>query len=132
MIKIILMKKSFDPGQALFREGESGQEAYLIRSGYVSITKHDGTREVELATRGPGEIIGEMALIDESPRSATVTAKGGAVEVEIITRSKLKEMLDPAPEALVKIIQQLLTRLRDANELAAMYAPDSMNKPGGQ
>ena len=119
MLKIILLKKRFANGQPLFQEREPGHEAYLIRSGYVSIWKDDAGRRVELATRGPGEIIGEMALIDNSPRSASVTAKGD-VEVEIITQKDLAGMMEQVPEPVTRILQQLLKRLRDTNELAAM------------
>lgn len=123
MIKVLLLKKVFDVGQTLFAEGESGAEAYLVRSGYVSILKQDGDRKIELATRGPGEIIGEMALIDDKPRSATVMAKT-KVEVEVITRKDLKTMMSSTPEPVVLILHQLLARLRDTNELAASYATD--------
>jgi len=118
-----LLKKVFDVGQTIFAEGENGSEAYLVRSGYVSIWKQDGARKIELATRGPGEIMGEMALIDDKPRSATVTAKT-KVEVEIITRKDLKIMMSSTPEPVVLILHQLLARLRDTNELAASYAAD--------
>ena len=124
MIKVLLLKKTFEVGQTIFKEGEQGSEAYLVRSGYVAIWKADGARRIELATRGPGEIMGEMALIDDKPRSATVTAKT-KVEAEVITRNDLKAMLSEAPEPVVLILHQLLTRLRDSNELAASYAPDN-------
>ena len=58
MLKIILLKKTFESGQTLFKEGDPGTEAYLIRAGYVSINKVEGTKTVELATRGPCEFIG--------------------------------------------------------------------------
>lgn len=123
MIKVLLLKKSFDVGQTIFAEGDTGSEAYLVRSGYVSICKQDGDQKIELATRGPGEIMGEMALIDDKPRSATVTAKT-QVEVEIITRKDLKTMMSSTPEPVVLILHQLLARLRDTNDLAASYATD--------
>ncbi|MFO7870182.1 MAG: cyclic nucleotide-binding domain-containing protein [Kiritimatiellia bacterium] len=119
MIKIMLLKKTFANGEALFKDGEPGGEACLIKKGYVSIWKMDGDRRIDLATRGPGEIIGEMALIDDSPRSASVTAKG-QVEAEVITRQDLKKMLNASPEPLIEILHQLLKRLRETNELAAM------------
>jgi CRP-like cAMP-binding protein len=123
MIKVLLMKKTFEVGQTIFTEGEPGTEAFLIRSGYVTISKMDGPKRVELATRGPGEIMGEMALIDEKPRSATLTAKT-KVEVEVITRNDLKTMLAGTPEPIALILHQVFARLRDANELAASYAPE--------
>jgi len=119
MIKIMLLKKTFETGNVIFKEGEIGNEAYLIRSGYVTIWKMEAGRVIELAARGPGEIIGEMALIEERPRSASVSAKG-KVEVEVITRTELKKMMEGVPEQLSMIIHQLMQRLRDTNELAAM------------
>jgi diguanylate cyclase len=63
-----------DAGELLFREGDSGADAYVVRSGRleVFVTRADGERR--LAERGPNEIIGEMALIDARPRSASVRA----------------------------------------------------------
>jgi CRP-like cAMP-binding protein len=122
-MKILLLKRTFRTGETIFREGEPGTEAYLIRRGYVSITKTDAGRTIELATRGPGEIIGEMALLDEKPRSATVAAKS-EVEVEVITRGDLHKLLENAPEPLVTILHQLLIRLRDTSDLAASLAAE--------
>jgi CRP-like cAMP-binding protein len=124
MLKIILLKKTFESGQVIFNEGDVGTEAYLLRSGYVTVTKLEEGKTVELATRGPGEILGEMALIDDKPRSASVIAKT-RVEAEVITRADLKDMLAHAPEPLVTILHQLLVRLRDANELAASYMAEN-------
>ena len=126
MIKLILLKRTFESGQVIFQEGDPGSEAYLIRTGYVAISKTDGTRNVELATRGPGEVMGEMALIDDKPRSATVIAKT-KVEAEIVTRADLKDMLSHVPEQLVTILHQILFRLRDANEMAASYAAQNQS-----
>lgn len=121
-IKLMLLKKVFEPGQVLFKEGDPGTEAYLVRSGYVTIWKMDEGKRVDLADRGPGEILGEMALLDDKPRSASVSAKN-RVEVEVITRADLKTMLGQTPEPLVVILHQLMSRLRDVNEMVAMYAP---------
>jgi CRP-like cAMP-binding protein len=62
-------------GTLLFTEGESGDVAYLIRSGSVEIfvTRPHGV--LTLATRGPGEIFGEMAIIDDGPRAASARAR---------------------------------------------------------
>lgn len=126
MIKLVLLRKVFQKGDVIFKEGEAGTEACLVRKGYISITKQDGARVVELATRGPGEIVGEMALLDSRPRSASVLAKT-EVEAELITRKDLDAMMATMPDTLAIIMRQMLSRLRDANELAAMYAPDPSN-----
>jgi len=108
-------------GEILFKEGESGTEAYLIKDGYVSIWKIEEGKRVNLATKAEGEIVGEMALIDDTTRSATVTAESD-VEVEIITSKELEALLSAAPQTLAAILHQLLESLRSANDMIAMYA----------
>jgi CRP-like cAMP-binding protein len=109
------------PGEDLFREGEPGSEAYLIRSGLVGIWRQEGSRRVNLAARCEGQIVGEMALLDDSPRSANVTAER-ATELSVITRSELQALLGESPGLMSTILMQLLESLRSANDLIAMYA----------
>lgn len=118
---LCLTKKKFKLGQSLFKEGEKGTDAYLIQKGYVTIWRRDGKRRVNLATRAEGEIVGEMALADDTTRSATVTAESD-VEVHIIGKQQLEFMLSMAPATLSLILHQLLESLRVANDLIAMYA----------
>ena len=65
-------------GSVLFREGESGEEMYVIQAGHVRITKRVARGERVLATLGPGEFLGEMAILNEKPRSATVRVRNSA------------------------------------------------------
>mgnify|MGYP001588641977 CR=1 FL=1 len=116
-----LEKKTFKQGEDLFKEGEQGREAYLIQNGFVSIWREQDGQKVSLATRGEGEIVGEMALIDDTVRSATVTA-GSEVEADVITREVLLGFLDQSPPVLSVILHQLLESLRSSNDLLAMYA----------
>ena len=69
-IDALMTEVTLPEGKVLMREGEIGLEAFVIESGEAVVTR-DGT---ELARRGPGMIVGEMALIDQGPRTATVTA----------------------------------------------------------
>lgn len=119
--KVVLEQRKFKQGEALFTEGEPGTEAYLITSGYVAIWRMEAGQRVSLAERGEGEIVGEMALVDEAPRSANVTAET-EVSVHIIRREQLQLLLDAAPKTLTTILHQLLESLRTANDLIAMYA----------
>lgn len=117
----VLPRKKVRKGEELFREGDPGTEAYLIHEGYVSIWREEGGQRVNLARRAAGEVVGEMALIDDMPRSASVTAEAD-LELEVITREQLHAMLDRAPESMAVILHQLLEALRSANDLIAMYA----------
>lgn len=62
------------PGQVLFREGDMGDRAYVVREGKLEVSRRVGSAEVVIAIEGPGTILGEMALIDDQPRSATIRA----------------------------------------------------------
>lgn len=121
MTDVSLETRSFGDGEKIFGEGDAGDEAYLITKGYVGVSRRENGETVALGTRAEGEIIGEMALIDEVSRSATVTAEGD-VEVQVLTKEALEQVLSGTPETLQIILRQLLESLRCANDLIAMYA----------
>ncbi len=113
--------KTFAAGKVLIREGETGKEAYLIKSGLVSITRVENGKIVNLATRSEGAVVGEMSLIDETVSSATVTAEHDTV-VEVIRQEDLESMVAASPRELQIILSQLFESLRTANDLVGMYA----------
>lgn len=119
--------RNLKKGETLFREGEEASEAYLIRKGYVSVWRIEDSKRINLATKAEGEIIGEMALIDATTRSANVTAESDAM-VEVITREQLYAELEKAPTTITVILHQLLESLRCANDLIAMYASRPVTK----
>lgn len=65
-------------GETLFDEGSPGDRAYIIQSGELEVVKATSGRDVLLAVRGPGDVIGEMSLIEDVPRTATVRARTDA------------------------------------------------------
>jgi CRP-like cAMP-binding protein len=119
--------KTFAAGEALFEEGDTGGEAYLIKTGLVGITRVESGKKVNLAARSDGSIVGEMALIDDTVRSATVTAEQETV-VEVICKDDLDAMVENVPEDLQVILSQLFESLRTANDLIGMYA----SRPAGE
>jgi len=110
--------------EIIFREGEVGDEAFLIKSGSVEIIKFDGVDYQPLATLEPPALFGEMALIDKQPRSATVRAAEDTV-LEILDQPKFIEYLRREPSAAWKLMQQLSSNLRKANEKFKIDALDS-------
>ena len=75
MLGASLRERALKRGQVLFREGDSGEEMFLVRRGSIVISKPvTGRVEQVLARIGPGDFFGEMSLFDRSPRSATVQA----------------------------------------------------------
>lgn len=65
--------REFSVGEVLFREGETGDEMFVIQNGQVRITKLVAGEQRPLATLGRGEFVGEMAILNEKPRTATAT-----------------------------------------------------------
>jgi len=103
--------KHFERGEVLFREGEAGREAYRIVSGHVEITLTEGVRTTNLGILYPGEIVGEMAMIDDKPRVATARAATATV-VEVITEENFIDAVLQDPERLKAYLGTMFERLR--------------------
>jgi CRP-like cAMP-binding protein len=101
-------------GTVLTRQGASGGIAYILASGRAEVLR-DGRR---LARLGPGDVVGELSLIDGKPRSATVTAITDLEVLEIDARD-LTRLLRKAPAVTRNLLEALAERLRQANALPA-------------
>lgn len=99
------------PGEQLFAEGDDGDRAYVVVEGEVEIVKQSADRDVLLAVRGAGEVIGEMALIEHSPRSAAVRAKG-SVKLMAIHKGQLEHLLETSLSATRAMFYTILARWR--------------------
>ena len=100
-------------GEVLFAKGDEGRELYVVRSGELQIL--DGNRVFE--TVGPGGIIGEMALIDGGPRSATVRAST-ASEVVPFDERRFLFWVQQTPHFALRVMRVMSTRLRAMNARA--------------
>lgn len=108
----ILDRRVYPAGKVIFNMDDLGHAAYLIRRGSVEIYKEQDGQAITIATCGPGEIFGEMAILTMSPRSTFARAATDC-ELVVITGSMIERMIedtDPGVRALVRI---LVTRLRD-------------------
>jgi CRP/FNR family cyclic AMP-dependent transcriptional regulator len=108
--------RSFKPGQILFHEGDPGHALYLIRSGQVKIVRiaPDG-QEILLRVAGPGECLGEMALLDDEPRSATLVALG-PVEAVLLYREAFLELVEQQPGVALAVMAELTRKVRQMSE----------------
>lgn len=98
-------------GEVIFREGERGCSAFLIERGEVEISVQRNSENVKLARRGPGEVFGEMAIIDDQPRSATVTAVRPC-QLLMITRDQLVNRIEQTDPVLRMCLRVILQRFR--------------------
>jgi signal transduction histidine kinase/predicted CoA-binding protein len=99
-------------GEILITEGEIGENAYVIMSGEIEILKESGGRTVLLAVRHAGEVIGEMSLLDQTPRFASGVAKTEC-ELLVISHESLENLLDTSPSAARVILSTITNRLRN-------------------
>lgn len=102
--------KSFRAGDVIFSAGDTGHEFYVVKSGKVSVRLGNRT----LDTLGEGEIFGEMALVDDDIRSATVVADSDCVVVPVGEKQFLF-MTSEAPYFALSVMKVLVRRLRTAN-----------------
>src|SRR5262249_31698197 len=105
-------KKQFKKGEVLIREGESGDCAYVIETGNVEILVQREGQPIQIGTRGPGSLIGEMAMIDDKPRTATVRAVDDCDVIEI-TREDFSRRVENADPVLKMVMRVITTRYRD-------------------
>src|SRR5579885_3820382 len=118
------------PGEVLFREGDAPTTAFLIESGSLRITaQRDGVPMV-LSDLGPGALVGEMAVLDDSPRSATATALEACV-LTPIDRAQFAERLQNADPVVRALLLSQLSRYRAALATFAGEAPhlESSERP---
>lgn len=111
----------FEAGETIFEEGGRGGEAYIVKSGKVRIAQ-DSSRELGMI--GPGQIIGEMAVISDMERIATATAVEETVCVAL-SRQAMKYMMDSVDMEMRTIIEFLVDYIRDATEGLDVDADES-------
>src|ERR1700722_7445435 len=105
-------KKIFRKGDVLLREGEQGDSAYVLESGSVEILIQRDGALIQIGTRGAGSIIGERAMIDDKPRTATIRALEDCHVMEI-SRDDFSRRVDSADPILKMVMRVIMTRYRD-------------------
>ncbi|HEX6510646.1 MAG TPA: cyclic nucleotide-binding domain-containing protein [Chloroflexota bacterium] len=112
--------RTFRPGQTIVQEGHTGLGLYIIQSGRVQISMHSAQGERDIRVMGPGESFGEIALLDDRPRSATATAID-ATTVVLLDKSQFLAEMRTYPEMALAMLPVLVSWLREADmKLAEM------------
>ena len=118
----------YPPGTTVIREGTAGDGLYVVVRGELEVsTSQAGSEELVLARRGPGEVLGEMSLLERAPRSATVRS---TVETEVIVLSPeaFQRLLFDRPEIGARILTTMATRLRSTE--ASLMAREKLASLG--
>jgi CRP/FNR family transcriptional regulator, cyclic AMP receptor protein len=107
--------RDFARGRPVVYERQLGDRVLIIRTGWVKVhALTDAGREVVLAFRGPGDLVGELAALDEEPRAATVSVEEDVQALTLSTRA-FKAFLASHPAVSMALLQLLGRRLRDAD-----------------
>ena len=115
----LAVPRTYNHGQAVFREGDSGDTCYVVREGCVRVTRrHSDGRIITLAELRSGEIFGELAMFGGETRSASVEALEPTRALAILS-GDVRRLLSHHPEIAVKMLEALANRLREANERLA-------------
>jgi CRP/FNR family transcriptional regulator, cyclic AMP receptor protein len=105
--------RPLDPGSVIVREGETGEEFFILGSGEASVIRGGA----ELARLGPGDFFGELSLFDPAPRNATVTAASG-VTVLALGRDAFRALLNDLPGFRESVLSGMARRLHDLDAKA--------------
>lgn len=119
--------KSVPRGTVLFRDGEKGEQMYIIQSGKVRIYKQIGDVEKTLATLGTGEFFGEMSILNNEPRSASAEVIEES-HLLVIDPRTFEAMIKSNAEISIRIMKKLTQRLREANNQISMLLVKDINQ----
>ncbi|HSG87312.1 MAG TPA: cyclic nucleotide-binding domain-containing protein [Candidatus Limnocylindrales bacterium] len=101
-------------GKVLMRQGDTGSEAFVVVSGRLAVVRSGQPLE----DRGPGEIVGEIALLSEGPRTATVTA-AERTRLLVLGHREFHALMDEQPAIRLAVLDELAVRLRSLEDVAA-------------
>jgi CRP-like cAMP-binding protein len=112
----VAVPRDFEPGQVVFREGDASDTCYIVREGHARATRtHGDGRTITLATFGPGDIFGELAMFEDELRSATVEAIELTSVVGVLG-GDMRRLMGEHPEISKRLVIALGRRLRETNE----------------
>jgi CRP/FNR family transcriptional regulator len=110
------LPRQFEPGQAVFREGDQSDTCYVVREGHArAVRSHGDGRTITLATFGPGDIFGELAMFEDERRSATVEAIETTSVIGVLGPD-MRRLMSEHPAIAVRLVIGLGRRLRETNE----------------
>lgn len=122
------LTRTYPEGQILTSEGDPGDSLLIIESGHVRVSRYSASgQEIVLAVVEAPDAIGELALIDGAPRSATVIAQS-EVTIRVVPRRAFESLLDENPEVALAVMRALATMVRETNERLADFL--SLDVPG--
>ena len=106
----------FHAGEVVFEEGSAGRQMYVVNAGQVNVLKRSHGLQVQIGVLGPGDIFGEMALVDDLPRSATVVADEEDTRLLEIDHALFIYLVGQQPAFALVVLKAMSLRLRTQYE----------------
>lgn len=119
--------KIYPAGSMIFREGDPGEEMFIIQSGQVKITKKTSDGEKTLVILSEGDFFGEMAVIDKEPRSASAVAQTDT-KLIVLNQEVFEATMQSNAHIVKKILRNMSSRLREANKQIANLMLKDINR----
>jgi len=116
----------FRAGEVVFEQESVGRQMYVVNTGRVNVFRHTNGGQVQIGTLGPGDIFGEMALVDDLPRSATVVAAEEDTRILEIDHALFIYLVGQQPTFALMVLKAISLRLRTQYGVAEAVA-----RPGG-
>jgi CRP-like cAMP-binding protein len=107
--------RAYEDGEVLFRQGDHGDCLYVVQEGQLEIVQERAGEEVVLRIARENELIGEMAIFERTPRSATVRARGGARVLTLDKRNFLRR-INEDPSLAFRMIETMARRVRELSD----------------
>lgn len=104
--------RAYDPAQQIFGEGDPGDVMYVVQDGQVDIRKAGADNAIQLTTLGKGELFGEVALVDHSPRTASAIAGAQGALVLAVDRAHFVYLVSQQPAFALLVLEVMASRLR--------------------
>lgn len=121
----VAREEVFPPDTDVVEIGDPGDSLFMILDGAVSVLYPARSQDFELARLGPGSFFGEMALLNEKPRSATVRTVTEA-RVLVLEKEQFRGILRDSPEVAIELLEELSLRIRNADEQISMLSDKAM------
>jgi CRP-like cAMP-binding protein len=133
-LAVQLFEKAYAAGEVVFREGDPGKGLFVVLDGEIEVVRETGQGDQRVATFGPGTAFGELALIDDLPRSATARTMG-PTRLLILYRSHFQQLVEQDRATAVLVMGNLLRLLagyvRAANTQRLVREAARLAEPGG-
>jgi HEAT repeat protein len=119
----VASEHAYPDGEVIAEQGEPGDEMHIVVSGQIGVMRaDDGSHPAEIARRFPGEYVGEMAIISDEPRLASLVCSG-AVRTLSLDRRRFERILRERPAASLAVMRVLCDRLRESHRMGGMSLP---------